>query len=165
MSRWQRECSVYNANTGTRLREATADEVDEHFMACSRSNLVRGSKLGFPGKELWVDLTLPSQDFILAWVNLTRTPIIKTWKYEAQVFTKRDGMWMPTRTLHVKDTVAAAYARARNAGRIENVNLTMPAGKSGHPGKRIFVSIPEDEPGLPPDAIIDAWYREMNPAS
>lgn len=165
MSRWQRECSVYDVKTGRRLREATADEVDEYFMACTRDHLVRGGKLGFPGKQVWVDLTLPAPDFILAWVNHTRTPVLKTWKYEAQVFTKRDGLWMPTKTLHVKDVVAAAYARARNAGRIEGVHLTMPAGKQGHPGKRIFVSIPEDEPGLPPDTIIDAWYREMNKAS
>jgi hypothetical protein len=160
----QRTCSVYDARTGERLRRATFDEVEEHFMACSRDNLITGSKLGYPGRKLWVDFERPT--CILAWVEDSdgyNIPVFKDWRYVAHLyeFDEDEGGFIESKTIEVKAEVAAAYARAWNAERLDD-ELTMPAGRVGFIGKRIYVLIPEDEPGLPPDAIVDAWYQEAH---
>lgn len=144
-------CSIYDAKTGRRLRDATREEVDAYY--CSDSKPFDGTLLGFPGQQVWVDITRPTRRLIAAWFvkGRKKLPVFSDWEYRAETNEEE--------TL-VSGKVAAAYARAHAHGKL--VDGRIPGGRYGFPGQRLRVLIDDHyNDALPPDPVLRAWYKEM----
>lgn len=145
--------TIYEFNTGERLRTAMASEVAQwmpHEESEDRAErLYDGAIYGLPGHKVWIDVTKSKS---IVGVSSLGTPIFAHYEYMA---TFEDGG-----VAEVDGRVAARFERDLTDGRIQLREGYAAGGRYGFPGRRVSIIIPDDEPSLPPPAIQAVWLRE-----
>ncbi len=147
--------TIYDADTGERLRLATAAEVDAFNIGEEvqdrTAEMYDGTRYGLDGHRVWIDITDPSRS-IVGWSS-QGTPIFKHFEYMA-VFASGDAV-------EVSGTVAAKFERdiVGNTVLFDGDGYAA-GGRYGFPGERVSISVPPDEPALPPPAVQALWKKE-----